>query len=236
MANTTVHLEEYLNPLSRLLLVIAIILSFLPSAYATEPLMDRIKTLEPIIGAHPPNIRSQEEFDAIKTQYTDLKSELDTLLVARPADQELLFMRGHLQSMGHNFDYPGAWQGATNDLKTVLDANPAHIPALLELAKLWVNSDPSLASNAEKLFRGAQCYQGSEPLEEAQQGLFFAFYYQGKMKEASRQSEYLKATWPLNAQYQQFYEITHATKTPSNASGNAQASASTKLTMTTCNE
>lgn len=217
----------------KLLLALAIIFFGIATNCAAEPLMDRIRGLEPIIGVHPPNIRSREEFEAVKKRYDDLKSELDGLVTASPKDQNLLFMRGYLQSMGHNFDYPGAWQGSTDDLKAVLNANPSHIPAILELAKLWVNSNPALAPNAEKLFRGAQCYKGNEPLEEAQKGLFFAFYYQGKMKEALMQSEYLKQTWPQNEQYRRFNEMTHAVLS---RAGNTKALAPIKVAMATCNE
>jgi hypothetical protein len=200
-------------------------------AYAEQPLIERIKGLEPIIGAHPPNIRSREEFESVKKRYDDLKAELDGLVRTSPKDQSLLFMRGYLQSMGHNFDYPGAWQGATDDLKAVLNSDPGNIPALVELGKLWVNSDPALAPNAENLFRGAQCYKGSEPLEEAQKGLFFALYYQGKIREALRQSEYLKQTWPQNQQYQQLNEMTRAVLS---RRGDDKALTPTKVALASC--
>lgn len=217
----------------KLFLTLAVMFFFATTGYATEPLMDRIRALEPIIGAHPPNIRSREEFEVVKKRYDDLKSELDGLITASPKDQNLLFMRGYLQSMGHNIDYPGAWQGSTDDLKSVLNANPAHVLAILELAKLWVNSEPELAPNAEKLFRSAQCYKGSEPIEEAQRGIFFALYYQGKMKDALWQSEYLRQTWPRNEQYRQFNEMTRAAL---GHEGDIKALTPTKVAMASCNE
>ncbi|MDR3630543.1 MAG: hypothetical protein P4L42_09410 [Desulfocapsaceae bacterium] len=206
------------------------------NAIAADPLMDRIRQLEPSIGVYPPNIKNEEDLHAVKKQYAEIKSELDGRLADHPEDQELLFMRGYLQSMGHNFDYPGAWQGATDDLRALLTANPAHIPALLELAKLWVNSDPALAPEAEKLFRGAQCYKGDEPLEEAQKGIFFALYYQGKMAAALRQSEYLKLTWPGNPQYQELYEMTRTVLARSNPKGGVKKHKSAKPPMATCDK
>jgi len=219
--------------LFRLVLTLPLILFWAAASSAAEPLMDRIKGLEPIIGAHPPNIRSPEDLEAVKKRYEGLKAELDSLLTANPKDQDLRFMRGHLQSMGHNFDYPGAWQGATDDLKAILDSNPGHIRALLELGRLWVNSDPALAPNAEKLFRAAQCYQGSEPLEEAQSGLFFAFYYQGKMRDALRQSEYLRRTWPENGQYRRFNETARAVLS---RAGDSNSFTPSEVAMATCKE
>lgn len=79
--------------------------------------------------------------------------------------------------------------------------------AILSLANLWVNSRPDLAGRAELLFRAAQCNRGDKPLEEAQRGLFFAFYYQGKFNDAWRQARYLTQTWPEVKNYAQFVEI-----------------------------
>ncbi|MBL8491362.1 MAG: hypothetical protein JNM82_11335 [Rhodocyclaceae bacterium] len=219
--------------MSRLIRAFVTLCWVLASAHAAEPLMDRIRSLEPAIGGHPPNIRTQDEFQSVKKRYEDLKSELDRLVAARPGDQDLLFMRGYLQSLGHNFDYPGAWQGSTDDLRSVLNANPAHVPALVELGRLWVNSNPALAPNAEMLFRGAQCHKGNEPLEEAQKGLFFAFYYQGKLREALRQSEYLVQTWPGNEQYRKLNELTRAALA---RAGDATPPAPGKVAMASCKD
>ena len=220
-----------MNILSKFFFALTFVYIGASAAYAETPLMDRVKGLEPIIGAHPPNIHSREEFESVKKRYDDLKKELDGHVVASPKDQSLLFMRGYLQSMGHNFDYPGAWQGATDDFKAVLKSNPGDIPALLELGKLWVNSNPALAPDAEKLFRGAQCYKGSEPLEEAQSGLFFALYYQGRLRDALRQSEYLMQTWPHNKGYQSLNEMTRSVLS---RNGDNLTPASAKVAMASC--
>jgi len=213
-------------------LVIVVIAS--ASAVAVESLTDQIKSLEPIIGSFPPNINNEKEANAVKKRYEAIKTELDTLLVKSPYNKDLLFMRGHLQNLGHNFDYPGALQGATDDLRALLKANPDHIPGIIELANLWVNSDPKLAPNAEQLFRGAQCYYGNQPLEVAQRGVFFALYYQGKMKEAFKQSEYLKKTWPQNAEYERLSEMTRNVLIRANQGTNIAEPTSEKLIMATC--
>lgn len=198
--------------------------------------MAQIHALEPIIGGFPPNIKNEKEADKVKKRYAEIKSELDTLLHAHADDQDLLFMRGLLQSMGHNFDYPGAFQGSTDDFTTLLKINPAQVQAQVELANLWVNSDKNLAPEAEKLFRGAQCYTGSEPLEDAQRGIFFALYYQGNVEEALRQSEYLMQTWPENAQYKDFNKMTLSVLARSNMKADTKTSAPIKLAMATCNK
>jgi hypothetical protein len=211
------------------------ILVLATDASASESLMNRIQALEPIIGSYPPNIKNTAEADSIKKRYLEIKSELDTLLAATPNEQSLLFMRGHLQSMGHNFDYPDASKGADADLRKLLALNPAHVPAALELAELWVNSNPALAPNAERLFRAAQCYNKDEPLERAQRGIFFALYYQGKMNDALIQSEYLKQTWPQSAQYQRLNAMVLSVLARNNNGKNVKPNIPVKLAMATCN-
>ena len=174
------------------------------------PIEDRIRALEPVIGMYPPHIDGEVELKTITASYQSLKSELDVLLAKDPANQQLLFLRGHLQSMGHNFDYPGAWQGATTDLKAILEEHPDNIPALLELGELWVNSDGSLAAGAEKLFIAAQCYTGKQPLEIAQRGIFFALYYQGRLQEAYAQVTFLAETWPDQQIYKHLQAMTQS--------------------------
>lgn len=191
-------------------LIILILFAAPITSFAHESLEVRIKLLETVLGGYPPNINSQEELDSIKDKYLSLKSELDEILIQQPNDVDFLFMRGHLQSMGHNFDHPGAWQGSTDDFIKLLRISPNHIPALIELGNLWVNSDPNLAPKAENLFRAAQCYAGSEPMEGAQQGIFFALYYQGKTEEAFKQSLYLVKQWPQNEKYLKLNDATRA--------------------------
>jgi len=166
----------------------------------------RLRALEPTIGRYPAEIKDENGARAVKAQYQALKKDLDAALSSHPKDERLLYQRGYLQSMGHNFDYPGAWEGATADLTAALKIDPNDVPAILALAHLWVNSRPDLAKNAEALFRAAQCNMGEKPLEEAQNGLFFAFYYQGRIKEAYAQAQFLKQTWPGNPAYGRLVE------------------------------
>lgn len=206
------------------------------SSIAGELIDDQIKNLEPIIGGYPPNIKNEKESNAVNQKYICIKEELDQLLKKKPDDEHWLYMRGHLQSMGHNFNYPGAWQGATDDLLKLLKANPSNIPAIIELATLWVNSYPNLAPDAETLFRGAQCYNKKEPLEAAQKGIFFALYYQGKMREAFRQTEYLTKTWPKNEEYRKLKEMAWGNLVRTKQVADLKEIPPEKLVMATCNE
>ncbi len=170
-------------------------------ARAAGSFEERLQALEPTIGHYPAEIKDKNGARVLKAQYEALRKDLDAALSSRPNDEKLLYQRGYLQSMGHNFDYPGAWEGATADLTAALKLSPKDVPAILALAQLWVNSRPDLAKNAEELFRAAQCYRGDKPLEEAQRGLFFALYYQGRIKDAYGQAQFLKQTWPNDPAY-----------------------------------
>ncbi len=194
--------------LSRLRLLLVLSLYFCTfNLWAAEDLLARIQALTPLIGSYPPNLPDDNAKRAVTQRYEALKAELDRELSAHPDALEVRYQRGYLQALGHNFDYPQAWKGASDDLRAVLRKNPQHLPALLQLGQLWVNSDLTLAGKAEQLFRAAQCIQGETPLEDAQRGLFFAFYYQGKMRDAYLQGQYLTKTWPENRQYLALYNM-----------------------------
>lgn len=214
--------------------VLALIVS--TAAGAQESVPSRIAALEPFIGSYPPQIGGADQANIVKKRYEELKAELDQKIDEHPDDSSLRYLRGKLQSMGHNLDVKGAWDGATNDLQAVLRSKPDQIDALLTLGTLWVNSQPALAPRAEQLFRAAQCYAGQRPIEQAQRGIFFALYYQGKMQAATAQSEYLSTTWPENDNYRQLRSIV---KSVLNRKGEAQSELvdhTTTVTMATCSK
>ncbi|HTO78848.1 MAG TPA: hypothetical protein VMJ31_03635 [Methylocystis sp.] len=202
-------------------------------ARAAGSFEERLRALEPTIGHYPAEIKDKNDARAVKAQYEALKKDLDAALSARPKDEKLLYQRGYLQSMGHNFDSPGAWEGATADLTAALKIDPNDVPAILALAHLWVNSRPDLAKNAEELFRAAQCNRGEKPLEEAQNGLFFALYYQGRLKEAYNQAQYLKQTWPNNPAYGSLVETVRSVF---ERKGEHPPEAPTHYAMATCSD
>jgi len=180
------------------------------AAIAAESIEQRVQSLESVIGGYPPHIDGENQKRAILQRYDEAKSELDADLLEHPGDIRLLLLRGQLQSMGHNMDIPGAWDGAAADYKAILKSKPDDVEAILSLAELWVNSNPALAPNAENLFRGAQCYLGKTPNERAQRGIFFALYYQGKIQAAARQASYLVRQWPDVEEYKRLASIANA--------------------------
>jgi tetratricopeptide (TPR) repeat protein len=172
-----------------------------------DPLEEGIHALEPVIGHYPADLKDKPQVYEVIARYGALKRDFDKAISAHPGDEKLLFERGVLQSMGHNFEYRGAWAGATRDLTEVLKRDPDNVAALLALGDLWVNSRRVFAAKAEKLFLAAQCHRGDVPLEEAQRGLFFALSMQGKIREATSQAQYLHRTWPDNQAYAAYVEF-----------------------------
>lgn len=171
-----------------------------PAAAAENiaPIMDELHQL---LDVYPPKITTPEQKTAIQAKYQHVKDVLDQAVSDKPDDIDMLYRRASLQSMGHNLDIRGAYEGAEKDYVSVLKRDPVYEPAILGLARMWVNSSPQKAPAAEGLFRGLQCLHQDIPFEEAQRGLFFAFYYQGRIEEAKRQAEFLVYQWPNVALY-----------------------------------
>ena len=167
-----------------------------------------LEKLDPIIGSFPPHITSESHLKEVKSTYEKLKARLDSAIHSFPENNQLLFQRGALQSMGHNMDVPGAFEASQTDFKLVLSRNPKSISATVALGLLLVNSDQKNAHEAEALFRKAQELSASQLLEDAQRGLYFALYYQGKMNAALAQIEFLLKNWPEDEQYLKLREIT----------------------------
>jgi hypothetical protein len=191
-----------------LLLTLALCFDCAAEGTKAQGMEQRISELEPFIGGFPPNLEKDEDLRFVEAKYDRIKQDLDVLIKKSPKDLELLFLRGHLQVMGHNFDKKGAWNGAETDLLKVLRADPKHERALVEIGLLYVNTNPGIAPKAQEFFNRAQAVHGSEPLEPAQQGLFFCLYYQGRIKEASKQADLLRKQFPNSPKYQQLYEVT----------------------------
>lgn len=157
---------------------------------------NEIQFLTPYIDSFPPAFKSEKEKNEIVKRYDESKKQLDAMIEKNPENVQLKFKRGHLQSLGHNADLPDAWKGAETDLLEVINLDPTHKGAFVSLAILYVNTDPSFALKAESLFKNAQEMSGQDYKEAIQRGLFFAYYYQGKLDKAHTQAKLLVKNWP----------------------------------------
>jgi hypothetical protein len=183
----------------RSIIALLLVLAGGSSGLSAEPSIEQeLHALEPVIGGYPPAIKSAAERAAVVKRYTKLKSRLDAAVTAHADDLTVRFQRATLEDMGHNIDLDGAFEQARADYTYLIDHHPGDIPALLGLATLLVNTNPTYAKGAQTLFVTAQCANGREPLEPAQRGLFFAHYYQGQMSEAKERARYLVKHWPNN--------------------------------------
>ncbi|MDR3555007.1 MAG: hypothetical protein P4L55_09665 [Syntrophobacteraceae bacterium] len=202
------------TPIFALLLIALICSVSARVAYASQAQVDlgqidaALLALEPVIGDFPPNVHSSLERKSVEKSYRRLERKLDLLLVKNPKDTGLLLRRGELHCMGHNLDVPGAWKKAESDLKKVLVTEPRNERALLDLGSLYVNTNPTYAPMAEKIFLEARKVHGEKsPLEAAHRGLLFAYYYQGRMKEALAEAELLVRLQPSNTTYRKLRDI-----------------------------
>jgi tetratricopeptide (TPR) repeat protein len=198
---------------SRALLVALITLTcaIAPSAGAlAASIDDDFTALQNIAEGYPPKISTKEEKSEALARYKRVKLQLDKDVKSQPGNKAVILKRAMLESFGHNMDVKGAFEEAEKDFVALLKQDPNFEPAMLPLARMWVNTNPVYAPRAEKLFRAVQCRHGAEPVEEAQRGLFFALYYQGRMTEAKALIEYLSAHWPRNEMYRRLLETTNA--------------------------
>jgi tetratricopeptide (TPR) repeat protein len=178
-----------------------------PALQAHPPVVAGLEDLDKVIGCYPPNINSEQERKQVEQKYDTALTTLNDQLKTKPDDAGLLLKRACLQRLGSNLDRKGALEAAEKDLLTILKTKPKHEGALIELGTLYVNSNPQLAPKAEALFKRAQEAHGKDLLEPAQNGLFFAYYFQAHMKEALAQTELMAKAWPDNKQYPHLREL-----------------------------
>lgn len=178
-----------------------------PTAY--PDLAAQVDELKPLLDSYPPKFQNEAELVTTQKRYGVLKKQLDTLLSKQPDEPNLLLLRAELQQLGHNMDVADAFDGAAQDYQHLLAIKPKYVDGLLGFGQLLVNSSPQNAPTAAQLFANAQCVTPTTPNEAAQQGYFFALYYQGQLANAVRQARYNQQQWP-NAMYQQLIEVASA--------------------------
>lgn len=179
-----------------------------PSTAYTD-IAAQVDELKPLLDSYPPKFQNEAELVTTQKRYGVLKKQLDTLLSKKPDEPDLLLLRAELQQLGHNMDVADAFDGAAHDYQHLLALKPQHVDGLLGFGQLLVNSAPKNAPTAAKLFANAQCVTPNAPNEAAQNGYFFALYYQGQLANAVRQARYNQQQWP-NEMHQQLIEVASA--------------------------
>lgn len=155
----------------------------------------QLDSLGKTIGGYPPKFSGAAEKQQVETQLKATLKNLNDLALKNPNHAGIELRLGDAYLMAHNLDWPNAGENAEKNLKQSIEHNPSDARAHEVLGRLFVNSNPELAPAAEKEFNKVlELANGNKGLmAAAYQGLFFANYYQGKMKEAVAQADlYLK--------------------------------------------
>lgn len=198
----------------RFLTVLSLFLvSFYASAATQPPICNlapkqkELSSLATILGDYPPQFHSKAEKKEVTEAYQRLLGALTQAISSCADKNTYLELRGELYTLGHNLDLADAFENGVKDFQQVIKSDPTNIGAHLSLAQLYVNTSPEYAGKAEKLFLEAQKLYGEKPLYDAYEGLFFAYYYQGKMKEALTDIESAAKQWPQDEKIASLHKV-----------------------------
>ena len=145
---------------------------------------NKIKSLEIHLGSYPPSFKDDNEKTKVERDYHELEKELLDLNKSHAKNKDVNYKLGELYEMGHNMDIKEAFSNSKNYYKEAIKLDTNFYTAHLGLAILLVNSDIENAPEAEKEFLKVLKCPDKKIVVSANQGLFFAMYYQGKMKKA----------------------------------------------------
>lgn len=152
-----------------------------------------IQRLNPIIGAYPPIITSDQHRQEIYDSWwetTRLAQEIDVVF---PNDPEVLLRLGELSQMGHNLDINGSAQRSEVALSRAIELDPKNVRALLSLSRLYINSGVK-QKKAEQLLFEAKRLSLPTALPEADSGLMFIYLQLDRKEDAIKYGEqYLEA-------------------------------------------
>ncbi|MBI4680409.1 MAG: hypothetical protein HY753_04165 [Nitrospirae bacterium] len=150
----------------------------------TDPIDKKISYFDEIAGNYPPNIQTEAELAKVIDEWNQTEKELISKSKgdSESANMELRF--GHLYRYGHNLNIKETWDKSEMHFRKAISLSPDSIDAFIGLAVLYVNTSPDYAAKSEQLFKKAiELSKETIPLP-ALSGLYFSYYYQGKLAEA----------------------------------------------------
>jgi tetratricopeptide (TPR) repeat protein len=156
----------------------------------------KLERLNRVAGSYPPAVTKARERNQVVRECNEAARSLERELAKHPASWDIEWRLGECYRIGHNLDIRNAWKRSEAHLKKAISLRPEEARAYLILGMLYVNSDQSLAPEAEKLFKKALQLSGSQPMAAAHEGLVFAYYYQGRFTEALKEADEYLAQWP----------------------------------------
>lgn len=145
---------------------------------------ERLPAFDLLIGGWPPNAQVATELSETKRLWLQDYTAAEALLQAYPSSLSAMLILANLLRMGHNLEMAGAAQRAEALFKNVLASDPHNQQAMLYLARLYLNTNPQLAPDAERLLLTAEPLVPPALLPEIQRGLAYANLYQDKNEQA----------------------------------------------------
>jgi tetratricopeptide (TPR) repeat protein len=139
---------------------------------------------ESVIGGWPARIESESQREQIIKRWQAAVKRTHRLAKSWPYDYHLLWLAGELYRMGHNADIPDVIHAAIEIFERIIAYDPQCFAALFSLARLYLNSVPDRAAEAEQLLLRAKEMARPELLPDITAGLFYACLYQKKQSEA----------------------------------------------------
>lgn len=155
----------------------------------------RLPAFDLLIGGWPPNAQVATELSETKMLWQQDCTHAEALLQEHPSSLQAMLILANLLRMGHNIDIAGAAQRAEALFKKVLAADPKNHQAMLSLARLYLNTNPQFAPEAERLLLDAESLVSPTLTPEIHRGLAFANLDQAKHEQAVCYFEkYLQST------------------------------------------
>jgi hypothetical protein len=166
-------------------------------------LADSLEALPSRYQAEADAGRAPDRYKMTEDAWRTTQQRIAAVAARAPESAEREWLIGEvLVSAFHVEVQDSAFQMAEQHLRRAMELDSTYAAPRLALARLYVNSDPSLAPAAERLLRGARVRPGAPEALQVHEGLAFALYYQGRLGEAGEEARLALAAGSRNGAMQ----------------------------------
>jgi len=176
-----------------------------------DPIDKKLLYFDKIAGGYPPDIKNNDEYAKIIKEWNKIELKLlaKSKMEGESFDTELKL--GHLYRYGHNLNIKDAWENSNSHFRKTIELAPSSVDAYIGLGVLYVNSDFKYATQSEYLFKKAIVLsRGQRIPKEAIFGLFFSYYYQGRLVDAIKVADNYIDENPNEVEMHRLREITQS--------------------------